>query len=464
MAVQPSPYLVMTDGTDTVTFQDGANPGGQTNWPVVRAKWGPRIAGIRTSQLAGHGPYAEAQEDLSCNILGTTAALAWQNLDTLTRLLDKAERWWLRNESISPVLLKYVPQGSTIHSNGTPLQAIVLGRVGDDELNGVDLPDNVNDAGFIFQIFDVRVLCMRRGAWTGLTETPATSSSLANPAVLTRAFASTHPINSPVDVTIGGFDKTATPTIKAGFLMVGSNINDIQFAQPTLVTGYTSVADSANLAKFGFIVRYTPTVTTAVLSGNTFISGSAMSGTVGLYATVRNNSATTTFQIAGIMTGPFGSAQTAYQTIDTSTTNPRVIFLGEVSGIGFTGMQVSCIASAASGTLDINYVLCVNLRDETVAVIAHESVDVSAISLNAVTLSFKFNPITDQGPTAYVSGTIANAAVTYHGPLPLIATGINIYAIWVATNNNYWVFTNVSNTAVALTLSVTRYRSYLSPQ
>jgi hypothetical protein len=463
MAVQPSPYLVMTDGTDTVTFQDGANPGGQTNWGVVRGKWAPSIAGIRTSQLGGRGPYADVQEDLSCNILGTTAALAWQNLDTLIRLLDKAERWWLRNENISPVVLKYAPQGSTIHSNATPMQAVVLGRVGSDELNGVDLPSNVNDAGFIFQIHDVRVLCLRRGGWTGLSETPATSASSANPSVLTRAFASTHPINSPVDITIGGFDRTATPTIKGGYLCIGSNVNDIQFGTPSLVTGYTSVADSANLAKFGFVVRYTPTTTNPVLSGSGVL-GAAVSGTIALYAAVRNNSLTTSFQISGVMNGQSGSSQTPYQLVDTSSQNPRLIYLGEVVGTSMNNVLVQVAASTASGTLDINYLLCVNLRDETVAVIAHDDVAVSLISSGAVSLNFKFNPLTDQQPTAFASGTNNNTGVPYRGPLPLLAVGLNIYALWTATNSNFWVFTNVSNTAVAITLAVTRYRSFLSPQ
>src|SRR5437868_4467312 len=102
----------MTDGTDTVTFMDGL--GGVTNWPLIRGQWGPAIAGLRTSPLAGRGPYADVAEDLSCNIRNTTGALVYGNLDTLARLLDKAERWWLRNEPISPVVLKYAPQGSTI--------------------------------------------------------------------------------------------------------------------------------------------------------------------------------------------------------------------------------------------------------------------------------------------------------------------------------------------------------------
>lgn len=454
------PYLVMTDGTDTVTFANGL--GTTTNWPLVRGQWGPRITGIRTSPLGGRGPYADVVEDVSCNIRNTTGELVYSNLDTLVRLLDKAERWWLRNELISPVILKYVPQGSTIHSIATPMQAIVLGRAGSDELNGVGLPQNANDAGMIFEIRGVKVLCLRRGAWTGTTDTPTATASAANPTVHTKAFAATHPINSPMDLTIAGFDRTATPIIKGGYLCVGSNVNDIQFNQGSLVAGYTSVADAANLAKFGTIVRYTPTVTTPVASGSGALT--AISGQVAVIAVVRNNSATTSFQMRADLYGQGGNISTPYVTIDTSSLLPRMILLGTVNGTTLSSVGFTVQASAASGTLDINYLLVVNLRDETCAIIATDDVNVSLISSGAVTLNFAFNPNSDQNPRVFANGTGGNAAVVYRGAMPLLATGLNMYALWTATNSNYWVFTNVSNAALPITMLPVRYRSYLSPQ
>jgi hypothetical protein len=390
----------------------------------------------------------------------------YSDLDTLTRLLDKAERWWLRNELISPVLLKYVPQGSTLHaSGGTTLQAIVLGRAGTNELNGVDLPSNLNDAGMIFEIRGVKVLCLRRGAWTGLTETPSASAAVTNPGVMTKAFASTHTINSPVEIVVNGFDKTATPTISAGFLVVGSNVDDIQFSDQggSIVAGFTNVPDAANLAKFGSVLRYTPTSTAATTSGTSAIT-TAMSGTIALYAALRNNSGTTSFLLRGNITGNSGTSSTPYQLIDTSTLNPRIVYLGMVNGTGLKDVSWTAIASAAAGTLDMDYILCVNLRNETVAVVAHDSVAVSLISAGAVTLNFKFNPIADQNPSVYASGTNNNAYIPYRGPLPLLSVGINIYALWMATNSNFWCFTNNVGAAVTNTITVTRYRSYLSPQ
>jgi hypothetical protein len=444
-----------------VTLQDGL--GGVPNWPLQANGWAPSIAGVRTSPLGGRGPYADAEEELEVGILGATASACYSNLDTLSRLLDKAERWWLRGENISPVILKYAPMGSTIHDHvTTPLQAIVLGRAGSDERNGVELPKDVSEAGMLFTIYGIKIVCLRRGAWTGATDTTSTSGSAANPSVLTRAFSTTHTVNSPMNVTIGGFDRTATPTINAGFLCVGSNVNDIQFNQGSLVAGYTSVADAAALAKFGTVVRYTPTGTTAVASGTGSYT-TALTGPIVLIAAVRNNSATTTFAIRGDVYGAGGNSSTPYQVVDTSTTNPRLIVLGTVVGNPVTNVGVTIQASAASGTFDVNYILSVNLRDETCTVLAHDSVSVALISSGAVTLNFAYNPILDQNPRVYASGTSANAAVVYRGAMPLLSTGINAYVTWAATNGTYWVFTNVSNAVVNLTLNVSRYRSYLSP-
>jgi len=453
----------MTDGTDSVVFAAGTNT--VTNYPPVRGQWGPNIAGVRQSQLGGRGPYADVEEDLSCNIRNTTAALCWQNLDTLTRLLDKAERWWLRNEPISPVLLKYAAQGSTIHSNATPMQAIVLGRASENELNGVDLPSNVNDAGMLFEIYGVKVKCLRRGAWTGTIDASATSGSAASATVFTRTF-TTHPVNSPVDVVIGGFTGATTPTIQSGLLMVGSASGDINVYEGETMAGgvYTSVADAANLARGGSVLRYTPAGTTNVASSSQALSIS-INGPIAVYAAVRNNSATTTFQVRAVIQAFGGAATTPPCLVDTSSTLPRLMLIGIVNVTGASGLQVQVQASAASGTLDIDYLIVVNLRNETVAVIAHDAIDCSTFSAGAFTLQAVYNPVTDQYPVLKaVSGGGAVAIATYRGALPLLTTADTLYALWTATNSNYWRFTNVSNAIVNVTLQATRYRSFLSPQ
>lgn len=463
MAVQAYPYLVMTDGVDTVTFADGL--GGVTNWPPVRGQWAPAIAGVRMSPLAGRGPYADVSEDLACNVRNTTAALTYGNLDTLVRLLDKAERWWLRNEPIPPVLLKYAPQGSTIHDHvTTPMQAIVLGRAGASELNGVSLPENVNDAGMLFEIYGVRVMCLRRGAWTGKNDTTGASATAANPTVMTRAFVATHPVNSPVDITIAGFNGTTTPTIQAGYLVVGSVSTDIQIVEAEAGASgvFTSVADAANNARGGSVLRFTPAGITPVTSGPLTLS--LIGGQCAIIAAVRNNSATTTFLLQANCSGFGYVTQTPPVLIDTSTTQPRLVLLGITGSNAANAVTLTATASAASGTLDIDYIIVVNLRDETVSILAHDAVSLAGVGAGAASLAFDFNPLLDQNPRVFVSGSSGNVPLVYRGPVPLLTTGINLYALWTATNGASWRFTTTAPAVLSVSLNATRYRSYVSPQ
>lgn len=419
---------------------------------------------MRTSQLGGRGPYADVVEELTINVLGASGAACYANLDTLSRLLDKADRWWRRNEPIAPVLLKYAPQGSTIHATAGPwLQAIVLGRVGGEEVNSASLPRDITETAMLFEIGNVKVACLRRGAWTGVTDVTSASASASNPTIQTRAFAATHPINSPLTLSIGGFDRTATPIIKGGYLCVGSSVGDIQIGQPpNSAAGYTSVADAANLARGGTVARYTPTTTNVASSG--VLALTPVSGMLAIFAVLRNNSPTTTFQVYATVQALNGIISTPFQLIDTSTLLPRMVYLGTVNTLTTGGLQFAARASAASGTLDINSMIAVNLRDETVAVLAFDDVDLLNGSAGAHAISAQFNPTADQNPRVAAVGASAILSMVYRGPLPLMTTGVNVYALWFATNSNYWVFTNTSNAAVAVTLTATRYRSYLSPQ
>src|SRR6266536_4943306 len=118
MAVNAFPYLVITDGTDTVTIQDGA--GGLTSYALVADTWAPATATRRVSALGGQLSYTDIAEELELTIRGADTATAYDNLQKLTRLLDKADRW-SGDENVSPVLIKFAPQGSTVASTSQPL-------------------------------------------------------------------------------------------------------------------------------------------------------------------------------------------------------------------------------------------------------------------------------------------------------------------------------------------------------
>src|SRR5689334_18021695 len=138
MAVQTYPYLIFTDGTTTVTAQDGA--GGVPFWPLKPNGWLPTIPAYNPSALAGRGQYAEVVQEFNLTVRGASAADAYANLETLYGLIDQADRWAL-DEAVSAVLVKCAPQGSTLSSSSFPLQAAIMGRAEGGDDSGVSLTE-----------------------------------------------------------------------------------------------------------------------------------------------------------------------------------------------------------------------------------------------------------------------------------------------------------------------------------
>jgi hypothetical protein len=198
MPTQSHPFLQMTDGTLTATFADGL--GGATSYAPVRGTWAPAIATRRRSAL-GRGPWDDVVEEWDLIVKGADTATALSNLATLARLLDNADRFWRLGENVSPVLLKYAPQGSTIFSTANPATCLVLGRTPQDRTN-ISLPANANDVGMLFEIRPVHLRFVRTGQWLNPTvETTTITAAAANPTVQTANFTSNLTIASPTQFT-----------------------------------------------------------------------------------------------------------------------------------------------------------------------------------------------------------------------------------------------------------------------
>lgn len=461
MAVQPYLFLRLTDGTTDITFSDGAN--GSTNYPPQSGGWAPNVAALDQSLLGGRGPYTDVVEEITINVRGTTAATCYANLDALARLLDQADRWWMRAEAVTPVVLKWAPQGSTAYATATPLQALVLGRVPGDTTSAAQLPPTFDSAGNQFVTYGVTIKILRRGTWSGTNDTTGASGASANPTVMTRAFGATHPLSSPVDITIGGFNGTTTPTIQAGYLVIGSTSTDIQIieAEGGATGAFTSVADAANNARGGNVLRYTPASTAAATCAG--ISMTLTGGQCAVIAAVRNNSATATYQIQANFSGFGLTTSTPAVTIDTSSTQPRLVLLGVSGSNAQNTVSVTATASATgAGTLDIDYLIILNLRNETTAIIAHDAASLATAGAGAASLAFDYSPSSDRTPRIFVSGSGGNVSLTYRGVVPIQSVGANIYAAWTAPNGASWRFTTTAPAVLSVTLNATRYQQYLT--
>lgn len=488
MAVQAYPYLIMTDGTDTVTFQDAT--GALANWQLQTEGWTPQIAGVRQSELAGSGPYGEVVETITCNVIGTTAALCYANLETLTRLLDKASRWWLKNESISPVLLKYAPQGSTISSTATPLVATVLGRVGDEPLNGTALPKDMGEAGILFEIDGVTITFARQGVWT-LGNESASVAAAANPAVLSVTMPSTPKTLSPEMLQLTGFTTAAATgaiDVPSGYVITGTNLDLQQAESPfssSLAAGatYTSTADAAARASGGNVGRLAHAAAALnIESVLNFIP--ALSGTptlVAVYCTYRNNTNSAwTIRASGgygiLTAASITQAFAPTVVIPGSATNPTVLYLGTLAnrnGISFISLNIAVTAIVGAATLDFDTIVFVDLSTNEASVIAVNGARATlgaAVASQAVTLTVNNDPAV-QSPDVRLSLAGGNVVPqSYSGPATLNSKGATAKAIWYATHlyggvTPYWTTQNVGGSAILnIGATVSRKPGYVTPQ
>jgi hypothetical protein len=455
MAVQAFPYLAIMDssGAPSVVLADGA--GGATNAPIIRWGWNPGVPAFNDSPL---GPrYVDVVEGFTLNVRGADAAAAMANAQTLAQLLIQAERW--RNGAVvNPVIIKFAPQGSTIASTAAPYQALVLGRARGDA-SALVLGQRFPDVGMLKEILGSKIALLRQGAWLGADETPAASASGANPTIHNVTLTSN--LNaSPLVMSLGGFSGNAA--FPSSCLLVGSGIS-IAEAEAATAAGFTSVADAANNARGGSVLRYTPVSTafaaTAVISTQSWQR-------IAIYAAIRNNSAAATFQMYA--TGTYGVTvvQTPITSIDASTVQPRIVYLGTLYAppSAFQDIRLHVEAATTTGppTLDIDYIALLKIDDEFGYALALDPLTFTFAGAHSIVVDHRL--LTQLTPDVRSSAAVGGQfyRFTYHGPARMYFAGTTIQATWLATNGASWRYTQ-AGVVVSTSLTVTRSNAYVTP-
>lgn len=492
MAVQPFLYLALTDGTTTCTLSDGAN--GLTNYPPQSGGWAPNVAALNQSLVGGRGLYTDVVEEITINVRDTTAALCYGRLDTLARLLDQADHWWLRTETVSPVLLKYAPQGSTIASTAAPLAALVLGRVTGDTTGATQLPPTFDSAGNQFVTYGVTIKILRRGLWIGASES-ASAGAAANPSVLTITMPSTANLASPIELDFTGFTSSAgtgTVDIPSGFVFIGAN-NSFSLQQAEsggtggLAAGatYVSTADAAARASGGNVGRldhHLSAVGAESVINWTLPAAFLNSTRIGIYVTYRNNSAVT-----WTLRGEAYLTATALTTLNTTPltniaagpNNPTAIYLGAVANRrGFDTLRLRAAAVGGSGgaTIDFDTILAIDLSSGQTYVVTQQGMPSTAIGASFASKNVQIainnspNTLRDPETRLDVLTTAAVLPITPLGDTALNGKGLTLQAVWYATHlyngaTPYWTTQNNAGAAILnIGATITRQLAYLSPQ
>lgn len=351
-------YLVITDGTTTVTLEDGS--GGATNYRLLAGSWSPAVAGLRRSQLGGAGPYSDVTESFDISIRDTTVSGCLDKAQTLHNLLIQADRFY-NGEGVSPVVVKFVPKGATVSSVANPLQALILGAAsGDNTGSALSMGPVWDSVARNYNLAPVHVSFVRRGAWLHTTSTQ-TSAATNNGTAVTLTTMAAAKVYSPTDVGVTNFGSAAS--YSNGYVIVNNTTGGLQQLSCAAMTGfadYSTVNEAAKYATYTNVLRFTPTVTTERVSNVT--SGASNVETLWhVFMSARNNSATTTFRVRVGFT-LWQPSYTPYVTIPVST-SPTWYYCGLVYGrINAVGgsVRVACMASAAAGTLDLD---AINLVD-----------------------------------------------------------------------------------------------------
>lgn len=452
-----TPYLAITDGTTTALMANGT---AAVNYHLPPTGWVPSVAGLRASTLGGRGPYSEVVEEMTLDITGATAAACYTNLNTLARLLDQAESW-AKGKNVSAVLIKYAPIGSTVSSDSTPLQAVIMGRAEGDGTLGLGLSPKWHQSGLTFVISGVRVRFIRRGLW--LLSTTADSSSATNNGSLAAIdFGSSLTTPGPTKLLISDYANGAGTD--AGFLILTKgSASKLAVVDPSggTASGWTSVNESANYAQFTNVLRYTPGATTESTSGSvsiTIASGN-VNGLVALFAPIRNNSSSTSFLVRTKLNGS-DAWMTPYVYIApySGAAAPTWVFLGVVGVSAVTSVKVMATASAASGTIDFGAIAAVDVLYPHTYVLAYRP-SASDASTKALTI--------DHALLTYPQTNLLDTnfwVVTGDTCIHTLDEDVDCVNLITKTSTNDWRQTTTAPAVVANTFTLTRYTSYLVPQ
>lgn len=453
------PYIVITNGTTTITIADGS--GGTTNYRMGRNDWAPNTAGLRTNPLSGRGIYEDVVESFALKVYGTTAANAMANLKTLGDLLQSADDWAL-GRSDAAVVFKYSPKGGTVSSTANPLQATILGRAPGDQSSGITLPVNFDDVGLVFYI-QVQVKLERIGGWLHTTTTANNSGSNGSKVTVTSMGTLGRLGPTKIDITNmepsgGNYNPNAiicladTPSVSTWLVQIAANGGG---------TGapWTSVGDSGRFAVNTNVLRYTPGGTTASTSGNVSTTVGANWNKIAVYLSVRNNSATTSFRVKINLGNALSSPPEIG--IPANATNPKYYFAGVYSfplstGAGSGNITVTATASAASGTLDIDNIVLVEVGDKGNYVFQVTN----WATASALSAGIDHRLLTRPYPTA--GNTFA-----FDGDVFVFQKGANIDCVILATGGastaDRWRWES-GGAAISNNIALTRYALYVTPE
>lgn len=455
-------YLKITDGTTTFDLLGGDAANG---FNLEANKWAPNVA-----ERLPNGKVSEVIEEIPLYVSSTSSpATVLANIDKLAKLIDQAARW-AKGESLSPVRIQYSPNSATEY-----LEAAILGPP--DGAGGVALPSNFSDDLYQNVVDGIVLQFRRRGRWLDDDEDVDTSSTVNNCELMSLSLTATeHP--SPTILRLGKFNYTTGPNQTfGGFLLLAEDSNNLQIvnAETVATTSNTSsVNESSNLARNTNVLRYSPVAAYPSSSdgtGNITLTLNSATKLLGVFANMRNNSATAEFTVwPRVQRTMKGTEEFGQKTVvPAGATTPQWYFLGMhslASERQVLNLRMYVDDVTGSPTLDIDTLVVVNMEKVHVIALHENSIE------NWVTADTEINCdhslLSTPLPRVYASTASSAAAGVGHDGYPAFFTSAaSLQALYLSTGGNssaHWRRSNDSNSVMQLYAEAARRPAFLVPQ
>lgn len=367
-AASPTLRAVIADGAGTV---------GKYIFPPD--SWGPTVARLREQDDVGRGQYTDVEEEITVDVTGQNAPECYANYAMLEQLLNQAERWYLGERNLNPILLKYSPKNASVSSISNPLIAVVYGPTPGSQVSGLTASPKFNEAGNYYVIEGVRIRFVRQGellgplptTGSGTTERITSGPATENTVLKDLTFTGTAP-SARYPMAYRALFSGAGAGANGHILIAkknGSN-NNINVGSAGGLGPSAPFSDfndsSADPRQGTNVLRFTP-ASTAVQTTPTITSCNQFQRATCVIS-LRNNSTTTSFKIRAKFNPSTSSTLTQYspwEVLDISSTGVRFLVLGPAGllpNVSY-GITLEIQASAASGTMDVNYVAVINDGD-----------------------------------------------------------------------------------------------------
>lgn len=431
MATMADTYLTIGG----LVLMDGNS--GSTNYAPATGGWSPKVARVRTSVLGGRGEYEDVDESITIHIRNTSASGCYANLDSITRAMDQANRW-AKNENVAPVYVQLAIKGSTVSSSSTPLKAMIIG-------GNVSVSPAIEFTGNVPYIRNVTLNFTRKGQWL-LDDQTVTSSDTANGDQVTMALGTATNILSPTDISLSDI---VSQSAKAFVIVSDDNNIDAMDAATMTATGYTAVDEAAKFARNTNVLRYTAPDTAENASGSKTVTAATgvqlTSGLFAVYANIRNNSNSVSYNMRVQLTGSNAVTYTPRLYIPpySSAAYPEWQFVGLASARILTTIKIYLQASATGGTLDIDTIVMVNVTESRKNIIVTrllESGGTAGYNSGAAALNVLHAQDAVGGQTfPAVTSVVAADSITYHvfeGDPVFYTSSSSIFGMLLATGSS----------------------------